>query len=615
MDPNLLEAIGLFSKAIKQRQGSLFTKSGTPQNFSGSRKPFIGSDPIPVNQGRAPSGAMERLGYQRNSGGSYFRPDPVSPGQLNVFDVRANPSSSFDPSLERTGPRLSAPGARPLSNFPVFPEAPAGEIGSFRVMPEGNRTPMGAAGPQRSLMGSERFRAPSLPQALTGGNSSPVRDLLTHANYLRTGGGTLGGLAEVIRSGYLGSTQRNELREIFAPAGAAYSAAQMLTGGPFSPLPEALSAAQQLGRFLSRPQQSPDKKLADPVGKNYIVGGIENDYKTGRAINPPPNTLVPARVSPPQYNPPGNNRPDQAPLPQNNPPGNTMVPASTAFTKFFVDDANRLSPTARELATATGGVQTRDLGSLTSGLKAADLESLLNSVGSAQAMSNSPNFMAGNPLGGTPKLMLTGARDQAVNEQKQQYAKQSAPKGITDEQRDYVLTMQAQQEAGKVLLPEIIKNLGYSPQDPATRDLATWAQANPRLALALYNKQLENNLSNRSEFPSPSEIQPPDPVNYQPVGNVSDYMVNTPMGSNFSNNAIGNSHYSAEAQVTGSQTATELADATQALVQPTLQTEGQYTNQAPERMQATAEISNDMLRRAMELKMSKFGQPDLRYGN
>ena len=317
----------------------------------------------------------------------------------------------------------------------------------------------------------------------------------------------------------------------------------------------------------------------------------------------------------PQYNPPGNNRPDQAPLPQNNPPGNTMVPASNPFTKFFVDDANRLSPTARELATATGGVQTRDLGSLTSGLKAADLESLLNSVGSAQAMSNSPSFMAGNPLVGTPKLMLTGARDQAVNEQKQQYAKQSAPKGITDEQRDYVLTMQAQQEAGKVLLPEIIKNLGYSPQDPATRDLAAWAQQNPRLALALYNKQLENNLSNRSEFPSPAEIQPPDPVNQQPVGNVSDYMVNTPMGSNFSNNAIGNSHYSAEAQVTGSQTATDLADATQALVQPTLQTEDQYTNQAPERMQATADVSNDMLRRAMELKMSKFGQPDLRYGN
>ena len=92
-------------------------------------------------------------------------------------------------------------------------------------------------------------------------------------------------------------------------------------------------------------------------------------------------------------------------------------------------------------------------------------------------------------------------------------------------------------------------------------------------------------------------------------------MVNTPMGSNFSNNAIGNSHYAAEAYVTGSQTATDLADATQALVQPTLQTEDQYTSQAPERMQATADVSNDMLRRAMELKMGRSGQPNLFYGN
>lgn len=579
MDPNLLEAVGLFSKAIKQ--GSLFTKSGNPQNFSGSRKPFIGSDPVPVNQGRAPSGAMERLGYQRNSGGSYFRPDPVSPGQLNVFDVRANPSSSFDPSLERTGPRLSAPGARPLSNFPVFPEAPAGEIGSFRVMPEGNRTPMGAAGPQRSLMGSERFRAPSLPPALTGGGSSPsIMDLLRNAAAVGTRGGAVGLAALAERS-----TPEPNYRNL------GYASEADMRGR---------MGAQELlqsGRYVPGSQQQSIPKQAPLPQNNPRISNIAD------------------RDPLPQYNPPGNNRPDRAPLPQNNPPGNTMVPASTAFTKFFVDDANRLSPTARELATATGGVQTRDLGSLTSGLKAADLESLLNSVGSAQAMSNSPSFMAGNPLVGTPKLMLTGARDQAVNEQKQQYAKQSAPKGITDEQRDYVLTMQAQQEAGKVLLPEIIKNLGYSPQDPATSDLAAWAQQNPRLALALYNKQLENNLSNRSEFPSPAEIQPPDPVNQQSVGNVSDYMVNTPMGSNFSKNAIGNSHYSAEAYVTGSQTATELADATQALVQPTLQTEDQYTNQAPERMQATADVSNDMLRRAMELKMSKFGQPDLRYGN
>lgn len=621
MEPNLLEAVKLFSQAIKQ--GSLFTKSGNPQNFSGSRKPFIGSDPVPVNQGRTPIPPS-------------FRPEPVSPGQLGLFDVRANtPSSfnpslertgprlsvpstrplstlpanyssfpeapagevssfrvmpprpsSFDPSLERTGPRLSAPGARPLSSFPVFPEAPAGEVGSFRVMPEGTRTPVGAAGPQRSLIGPERFRAPSLPPALTGGGSSPsIMALLRTAAAVRGGGAA--GLAALAERSTPEPNYRNLGYASEADMRGRIGAQELLESGRYVP------GSQQ--------QAIPDRA---PLPRN----------------KPPINNIA-DRDPLPQYTPPGNNRPDRAPLPQNNPPGNNMNPASAAFTRFFVDDANRLSPTARELATATGGVQTRDLGSLTSGLRAADLESLLNSVGSAQAMSDSPSFMAGNPLTGTPKLMLTGAREQAVNEQKQQYAKQDMGSSKLDTnkmQQEALLNVQAQREAGRALMPDILRGLGYTTNE--TAGLAEWARTHPELALAEYNRQIQrgslaSNLNVRSEFPSPAEIQPRDPVNYKPVGNVSDYMVNTPMGSNFSNNAIGNSHYAAEAYVTGSQTATDLADATQALVQPTLQTEDQYTSQAPERMQATAEVSNDMLRRAMELKMGRSGQPNLFYGN
>ena len=624
MEPNLLEAVKLFSQAIKQ--GSLFTKSGNPQNFSGSRKPFIGSDPVPVNQGRTPIPPS-------------FRPEPVSPGQLGLFDVRANtPSSfnpslertgprlsvpstrplstlpanyssfpeapagevgsfrvmpprpsSFDPSLERTGPRLSAPGARPLSSFPVFPEAPAGEVGSFRVMPEGTRTPMGAAGPQRSLIGPERFRAPSLPPALTGGGPSPsIMDLLRTAAAVRGGGAA--GLAALAER----STPEPNYRNL------GYASEAEMRGR---------IGAQELlesGRYVPGSQQQ-----SIPKREGYNMGNVRNAFDTKRNNSYRDIDNGPA------------SRPlnERAPLPQNNPPGNTMVPASNPFTKFFVDDANRLSPTTRELATATGGVQTRDLGSLTSGLRAADLESLLNSVGSAQAMSDSPSFMAGNPLTGTPKLMLTGAREQAVNEQKQQYAKQDMGSSKLDTnkmQQEALLNVQAQREAGRALMPDILRGLGYTTNE--TAGLAEWARTHPELALAEYNRQIQrgslaSNLNVRSEFPSPAEIQPRDPVNYKPVGNVSDYMVNTPMGSNFSNNAIGNSHYAAEAYVTGSQTATDLADATQALVQPTLQTEDQYTSQAPERMQATAEVSNDMLRRAMELKMGRSGQPNLFYGN
>jgi hypothetical protein len=562
MDPKVLEAVGLFLKDIKQ--GSLLTKGGDTQDFR-RRKPFIGSDPVPVNQSRAPIPPS-------------FRPDPVSPGQLNLFDVRANPSSSA-PVVPNQNPNNSLARYGALERYGAL--AAQEPPGSLAIT---NQTPGGALSPTSRVQRIFLKDMPGNPPALTGGGSSPsIMDLLRNAAAVGTRGGAVG-LANIAERSTPEPNYRNLGYASEADMRGRMGAQELLQSGRYVPGSQQQSIPKREGYNLDNV-----RKALDTKGNNSY-----RDVDYGPASRP--------------LN-------DRAPLPQNNPPGNTMVPASNPFTKFFVDDANRLSPTARELATATGGVQTRDLGSLTSGLKAADLESLLNSVGSAQAMSNSPSFMAGNPLVGTPKLMLTGARDQAVNEQKQQYAKQSAPKGITDEQRDYVLTMQAQQEAGKVLLPEIIKNLGYSPQDPATSDLAAWAQQNPRLALALYNKQLESNLSNRSEFPSPAEIQPPDPVNQQSVGNVSDYMVNTPMGSNFSNNAIGNSHYSAEAQVTGSQTATELADATQALVQPTLQTEDQYTNQAPERMQATAEISNDMLRRAMELKMSKFGQPDLRYGN
>lgn len=549
MEPNLRRAVELFSQGIKQ--GSLLTRSGNAQNFSGSRKPFIGSDPVPVNQGRTPIPPS-------------FRPNPVSPGQLGLFDDR---------------------------------------------------------------IGSQRFRAPSIPPALTGGGSSPsIMDLRNTAGAAGTRAMVGAGLAGAIRSSYLGSVQRNQLGGLlsFPPYAGAYSAAQSFTGGPTSILPVIVDGLQNLKNLV-------EKRKEDKIGENYTVGGIEYDNKTGRAINPPLNTLIPAQTRLPQGNPPGNNRPDRDPLPQYIPPGNnrpdrsplpqttptdnTMTPASAAFTRFFVDDANRLSPTAMDLATATGGVQTRDLGSLTSGLKAADLESALNSVASAQAMSDSPSFMAGNPLMGTPKLVLNGAREQAVNEQKQQYAKQGAPKGITNEQRDYVLTMQAQQAAGKVLLPEILKNLGYSPQDPATRDLAVWAESNPGLALAVYNKQLEQNLNNRSDFPSPRELSSSDPVNQQSASNVEGTMVNSPMGANLARNAVANSHFNANAYVSGSQEATELADATQPLVQPTLQTAEQFIDQAPERAEATAQISDEMLKRAMELKLGKMSMDPSLLGN
>ena len=560
MDPNLLEALGLFSKAIKQ--GSLFTKSGNPQNFSGSRKPFIGSDPVPVNQGRTPIPPS-------------FRPEPVSPGQLGLFDVRANPSPST-PNVLNQNPNGSLARYGALERYGALAtQEPPGNLAVT------NRTPGGALSPDPRI---QRIFLKDIP----GNPSGPQRSLM--------------GPPALLGEGPRNPTKRGGIIEAIMLA----AQAERSTPEPNYKNLGYASEADMRGRIGAQELLQSGR---------YVPGSQQ------QSIPSPPVSNVPNRDPLPQYTPPGNNRPDRAPLPQSNPPGNNMNPASAAFTKFFVDDANRLSPTARELATATGGVQTRDLGSLTSGLRAADLESLLNSVGSAQAMSDSPSFMAGNPLTGTPKLMLTGAREQAVNEQKQQYAKQDMGSSKLDTnkmQQEALLNVQAQREAGRALMPDILRGLGYTTNE--TAGLAEWARTHPELALAEYNRQIQrgslaSNLNVRSEFPSPAEIQPRDPVNYKPVGNVSDYTVNTPMGSNFSNNAIGNSHYAAEAYVTGSQTATDLADATQALVQPTLQTEDQYTSQAPERMQATADVSNDMLRRAMELKMGRSGQPNLFYGN
>ena len=556
MEPNLRRAVELFSQGIKQ--GSLFTKSGNPQNFSGSRKPFIGSDPVPVNQGRTPIPPS-------------FRPNPVSPGQLGLFDIRATPSPSA-PVVPNQNPGGSLDRYGAIARYGALAtQEPPGQLATI------NKTPGG------SLLPTSRDLRIFLQDIGPNGTSTLGR--------ASVGAGLVG----AARSSYLGSVQRNQLGGLLSPEGAAYSVAQGFTGGPTSILPLMVSGIQKLSKNL------PDAQRLEDYAR---IKARDQEFNTNRTDA---GRYVPGSQQQAVIN--------QNPLPQTTPTDNTMTPASAAFTRFFVDDANRLSPTAKELATATGGVQTRDLGSLTSGLKAADLESALNSVASAQAMSDSPSFMAGNPLMGTPKLMLSGAREQAVNEQKQQYAKQGTPKGITNEQRDYVLNMQAQQAAGKVLLPEILKNLGYSPQDPATRDLAVWAESNPGLALAVYNKQLEQNLNNRSDFPSPRELSSSDKVNQQSASNVEGTMVNAPMGANLARNAVANSHFNANAYVSGSQEARELADATQPLVQPTLQTAEQFIDQAPERAEATAQISDEMLKRAMELKLGKMSMDPSLLGN
>jgi hypothetical protein len=202
-----------------------------------------------------------------------------------------------------------------------------------------------------------------------------------------------------------------------------------------------------------------------------------------------------------------------------------------------------------------------------------------------------------------------GARDSAVREQIQQYAR---GQGTQDTRASKPSALQAQyaQESLKARanIGEIINELGYNAPDKAP--LRQWAVQNPALAMRLFEQQQAtaakaSNLQLRDSFPSPSDLAPAD-VSQQSPGNVQGSMINASLGSNLANNATANSHFKAESAVAPSQGADELTNATQAMEQPTLMTDRQFLDQAPAREYDTAKISDAMLRRAMELKMGQF---------
>lgn len=214
-----------------------------------------------------------------------------------------------------------------------------------------------------------------------------------------------------------------------------------------------------------------------------------------------------------------------------------------------------------------------------------------------------------DPSAGPVKIMGGGARDSAVREQIQQYAR---GQGTQDTRASKPSALQAQyaQESLKARanIGEIINELGYNAPDKAP--LRQWAVQNPALAMRLFEQQQAtaakaSNLQLRDSFPSPSDLAPAD-VSQQSPGNVQGSMINASLGSNLANNATANSHFTAESAVAPSQGADELTNATQPMEQPTLMTDRQYMDQALAREYDTAKISDAMLRRAMELKLSPF---------
>ena len=78
------------------------------------------------------------------------------------------------------------------------------------------------------------------PVGGVGGLIQNLNKIKTPMGAVKTGikiGTPLGGLIDSVDTAYKGSVQQNQLGGLLSPAGAAYGAARMLTGGPFSLLP------------------------------------------------------------------------------------------------------------------------------------------------------------------------------------------------------------------------------------------------------------------------------------------------------------------------------------------------------------------------------------------
>lgn len=552
---------GILKPAEKFFQGSLLTKPkagnalGKAQDFTGNRTPFIRSEEI-VPQARP---RVSVVGTRRAQ--------PEGQRQMEIFQ---------DIPLARPTTTTRVPENLRPAPEPQFP-AP---YRSSSIRPA-QITSKPAPEPQFPAPGRQ------LPTSLETFSQLQARDPGTASSMLQ--------LADRASS-YYGVPREEVLRGMMGGEGTNYLARLEGAGpGALVRSPEAAIAQQDLRSLSSR------------------FGGGGGEVPPTTTANVPGGRLMQS---------PGGELANK----------NVLVPDN----KFYIDVESRtISP---DLLNAVGGVRTGNLGALAAvlgGGAAAGLAvgSQLNrgepSLGeTTTAAPPEPNVPASttpvsdgslystplpdtyrDPSAGPVKIMGGGARDSAVREQIQQYAR---GQGTQDTRASKPSALQAQyaQESLKARanIGEIINELGYNAPDKAP--LRQWAVQNPALAMRLFEQQQADtarasNLQLRDSFPSPSDLAPAD-ISQQSSGNVQGSMINSSLGSNLANNAVANSHYGAESAIAPSQGTSELYDSTQPMEQPTLMTDRQYMDQAPAREYDTAKISNDMLRRAMELKLGQF---------
>lgn len=150
-----------------------------------------------------------------------------------------------------------------------------------------------------SLLPKQAFN----PVGGVGGLIQNLNKVTTPMGAVKTGlniGGPLVGLIDLAQTAYKGSVQQNQLGGLLSPAGAAYGAARMLTGGPFSLLPSIVDAMprtsdkdllQEYANIKARDQEFNTNRT--DAGR-YIPGNQQKPIFVRQADAPPPPDLPPA---------------------------------------------------------------------------------------------------------------------------------------------------------------------------------------------------------------------------------------------------------------------------------------------------------------------------------
>jgi len=202
------------------------------------------------------------------------------------------------------------------------------------------------------------------------------------------------------------------------------------------------------------------------------------------------------------------------------------------------------------------------------------------------ATSPVPKSPAGQVVLETP-----GDSDERLREMIQQYTGQKSPTmrpGGKEVKNELAVAYAAQADFGRQNIDKIVNELGL------TGNMEIWARSNPLPAARLYlqmesKKQQQMDLKQRTEFPSPAEMQPRG-ISEQNPSTVQGQMVNTTLGADYMRNMQGSIVANTESQVMPTQGSRDLAQALTPLAQPTLVRREDYTMQTPARQAQLREL-------------------------